>query len=184
MVGAVETARSLKRELALGDGARASVVGCITAERVADGNSEMPVLGTIAELRSLIEAHDIDLLVIGGDAPRVAVFDQAISVSNRSVRVCELSDFYEAVFGHVPTAEINASWFEYLVSPSFRESRRAKRVLDLVLAFLLALLFLPVVAVLALAIACDGGSPFFRQVRIGERGRPITIYKLRTDEVG
>jgi exopolysaccharide biosynthesis polyprenyl glycosylphosphotransferase len=184
VVGTVETARSLKRELALGDRARASVVGCVTAERVADGDPEMPVLGTIPELRLLIEAHGIDLLVVGGEAPRVAVFDQAISFSDRSVRVCELSDFYEAVFGHVPTAEINASWFEYLVSPSYRESRRAKRVLDLVLAFLLALLFLPVVAALALAIASDGGSPFFRQVRIGERGRPITIFKLRTMRPG
>ena len=184
VVGTVETARSLKRDLARGDRARAAVVGCITAERVADRDPEMPVLGTIAELRSLIEAHGVDLLVVGGEAPRVAVFDQAISLSDRSVRVCELSDFYEAVFGHVPTAEINASWFEYLVSPCYRESRRAKRVLDLVLAFLLALLFLPVVAALALAIASDGGSPFFRQVRIGERGRSITIFKLRTMRSG
>jgi exopolysaccharide biosynthesis polyprenyl glycosylphosphotransferase len=180
VVGAVETARALKRELALGDDARASVIGCITTEPVAHGDSEVPVLGTIAELRLLIEAHRIDLLVVGGEAPRVAVFDQAVSFSDRSVRVCELSDFYEAVFGHVPTAEINACWFGYLVSPSYRESRRAKRALDLVLAFLLTLLFLPVIAASALAIACDGGPPFFRQVRIGERGRRITIYKLRT----
>ena len=184
VVGTVETATSLKRDLASGNRARAAVVGCITVERVADLDPEMPVLGTIAELRSLIEAHDIDLLVVGGAAPRVAVFDQAISVSDRSVRVCELSDFYEAVFGHVPTAEINASWFEYLVSPAYRESRPAKRVLDLVLASILTLLFLPVVAALALAIASGGGSPFFRQVRIGARGRPITIWKLRTMRSG
>jgi exopolysaccharide biosynthesis polyprenyl glycosylphosphotransferase len=180
VVGTVETARALKRELALGDGARAAVVGCITAEREADRDPEMPVLGAIAELRVLIEAHRIDLLVVSGEAPRVAVFDQAISFMDRSVRVCELSDFYEAVFGHVATAEINACWFEYLVRPSYRESRRAKRVLDVVLAVLLGLLFLPVIAALAFVITRDGGPLFFRQVRIGERGRPITIYKLRT----
>jgi exopolysaccharide biosynthesis polyprenyl glycosylphosphotransferase len=184
VVGTVKTARSLKRELALGDRTRAAVTGCVTAERVANGDPDMPVLGTIADLRSLIHAHAIDLLVVGGEAPRVAVLDQAISVSDRSVRVCELSDFYEAVFGHVPTAEINASWFEYLVSPAYRESHRAKRVLDLVLASILALVFLPVVAALALAITLDGGSSFFRQVRIGERGRPITIWKLRTMRPG
>jgi len=180
VVGTVETARSLKRELVLGQGARATVVGCVPPDRRAQGDTEMPVLGSIAELRSLIEAHRVDLLVVSGEAPRVTVFDQVISLSDRSVRVCELSDFYEAVFGHVPTAEINASWFEYLVSPAYRESRRIKRVLDLVVALVLALIFLPVIAAAALLIATDGGGPFFRQVRIGERGRPITIYKLRT----
>ena len=75
VVGSVETARSLKRELALRDRARAAVVACIS--RLSRfGDVEMPVLGTIAELRLLIEAHDIDLLVVGGEALRVAVFDQ------------------------------------------------------------------------------------------------------------
>jgi exopolysaccharide biosynthesis polyprenyl glycosylphosphotransferase len=180
MVGRVETARSLRRELALACGARTTVVGCVTDEGDVRGDPEMPSLGPVAELRSLIAAHHIDLVVVSGEVPRVAVFDQALSSSGRSVRVCELSDFYEAVFGHVPTAEINACWFEYLVSPAYRESRRAKRMLDLVLAGVLAVLLLPVIAALAVLIAIDGGSPFFRQVRIGEHGRPITIYKLRT----
>jgi len=184
VVGTLETARSLQRELVVAGDARGAVVGCVTAERTADWDPELPILGTIDELRLLIRLHQIDLLVVSGEAPRVAVFDHAISFADRPVRVCELSDFYEAVFGHVPTAAINASWFEYLVSPSYRESRPAKRVLDVVLGSLLMLLSLPVVAVLGLAITRDGGPLLFRQVRIGERGRPITIYKLRTMRKG
>jgi hypothetical protein len=39
--------------------------------------------------------------------------------------VCQLAAFYESVFGHVPIAEINAAWFQYIMHPSFRseESR-------------------------------------------------------------
>jgi exopolysaccharide biosynthesis polyprenyl glycosylphosphotransferase len=184
VIGTVETARSLQRELALAGDARAAVVGCVTVDRAAGGDPELPTLGSIAELRSLITLHRIDLLVISGEAPRVTVFDHAISFADRPVRVCELSDFYEAVFGHVPTAAINACWFEYLVSPFYRESRPAKRALDVVVAVLLILIFLPVVAVLGFAITIDGGPLLFRQVRIGERGRPITIYKLRTMRPG
>lgn len=141
---------------------------------------EVPVLGDLRSLRGIVRQHRIDLVVISGEAPRVPIFDEALPAAERSFRVCELSDFYEAVFGHVPTAEINASWFHYLVHPTYRDSGRAKRVVDVIGGALLALLLLPLIAALTPMIRLDGGPALFRQARVGERGRPITIYKLRT----
>jgi exopolysaccharide production protein ExoY len=55
-----------------------------------------------------------------------------------------------------------------------------KRALDLV-ALLLALpVVLPVVALLALFVALDGGRPFYFQDRLGRGGRVFRIVKLRT----
>jgi exopolysaccharide biosynthesis polyprenyl glycosylphosphotransferase len=187
VVGSRDTAAALKHELALAGAARASVIGCITVEDEEEefgARAHVPVLGSVAELRLVTEAHGIDLLVVSNEAPRVFVLDQAISFSQRPVRVCELTDFYEAVFGHVPTAEINACWFEYLVHPTYRVSKPGKRMLDLLIALCLILVSLPVVALLAIVIMSDGGPLLFRQVRIGEGGRPITIYKLRTMRPG
>jgi lipopolysaccharide/colanic/teichoic acid biosynthesis glycosyltransferase len=57
----------------------------------------------------------------------------------------------------------------------------AKRGVDLVAGSLLALLALPVVATLALAVAWSLRCwPFFVQERVGRHGRPFRLWKLRT----
>ena len=55
-----------------------------------------------------------------------------------------------------------------------------KRLLDLVLVIAAAPLVVLTVAILALVIARDGGSPFYSQTRIGKDGRPYRMWKLRT----
>jgi hypothetical protein len=58
---------------------------------------------------------------------------------------------------------------------------RLKRILDLVVAIPLALLALPVVAALALAVkAVDNGPAFYAQPRIGRNGHVFKVYKLRS----
>jgi lipopolysaccharide/colanic/teichoic acid biosynthesis glycosyltransferase len=69
------------------------------------------------------------------------------------------------------------------VNPSVlsRSSRMAKRTLDLVGAGLLAIVALPLLVTLAVAIKLDSPGPvFFREERIGRRGRRFRLLKLRT----
>jgi lipopolysaccharide/colanic/teichoic acid biosynthesis glycosyltransferase len=54
---------------------------------------------------------------------------------------------------------------------------------DLIFVALLCALTLPLLTVLVLLIRRDGGPALFRQVRIGEGGRPFVILKLRTMRV-
>jgi lipopolysaccharide/colanic/teichoic acid biosynthesis glycosyltransferase len=101
------------------------------------------------------------------------------------VRLWEVSGFYEETFGHVPVAEINAAWFQYIMHPHYRESGgAAKRALDVTVAVTLGLVVAPLVGLLALLVRRDGGPALFRQERIGESGRPFTLVKLRTMVVG
>jgi lipopolysaccharide/colanic/teichoic acid biosynthesis glycosyltransferase len=56
-----------------------------------------------------------------------------------------------------------------------------KYVADFVLAILLALPALPVIAVAALLVKLTSRGPaFYTQTRVGEYGRPFTIWKIRT----
>lgn len=56
-----------------------------------------------------------------------------------------------------------------------------KRLFDVVFSGLLLLLLAPVLAIVAIAVRGDVGSPvLFRQVRPGLKGRPFTLYKFRT----
>ena len=63
--------------------------------------------------------------------------------------------------------------------------RLGKLALDLGGSLLLALLWLPLMAVAAIAIRLDDRGPvLYRQTRIGEGGRPFIMFKLRTMGVG
>lgn len=56
-----------------------------------------------------------------------------------------------------------------------------KRGLDLTLATLFSIMFMPLIAVLAMAIKLESRGPvFFRQQRLGRDGKPIFIWKFRS----
>ena len=56
----------------------------------------------------------------------------------------------------------------------------AKRVLDISLVVLCLPAILPLILVLAAIVAWQGGSPFYRQQRIGLKGRVFHMWKLRS----
>lgn len=91
--------------------------------------------------------------------------------------------FHEVVWRKIPLYRINQTWlfqegFTLAREPLFE---RCKRLSDIALAATVLLLALPLVTAAALAIKCDDRGPvFFRQIRIGQHGRPFTLYKLRT----
>lgn len=56
-----------------------------------------------------------------------------------------------------------------------------KRSIELSLAVLLALVALPVIAILAaIVFLVDPGPPFYRQARVGQRDKSIQVWKVRT----
>ena len=60
-----------------------------------------------------------------------------------------------------------------------------RRIVDVVVSSTLLVLFAPLFALIALAVRLDDGAPMiFRQLRLGENGRPFTMYKFRTMRVG
>lgn len=188
VIGSPRSAQSLARELALARAPGYVVVGRVAmpGEPPVCGREEVPTLGTLDELSHVIESRGIQLLLMTGEVPRLSVFEElTASCLHLPVRLWELTGFYEDVFGHVPITDINASWFQYILHPNYRSTGyAAKRVLDVAFTAVIGLLSLPLMLILALLIRRDGGPVLFRQPRIGESGRPFTVYKLRTMRVG
>jgi lipopolysaccharide/colanic/teichoic acid biosynthesis glycosyltransferase len=61
----------------------------------------------------------------------------------------------------------------------------ARRALDLVFSAAALLLLTPMILVVALAVRLTSNGPvLFRQVRVGQGGRPFTLYKFRTMRTG
>lgn len=69
----------------------------------------------------------------------------------------------------------------YEILSKKKKSLAAKRAFDLVMAFFLLVLLLPVMLVIAIAVKLDSkGEIFFRQERVTQYGKIFKIYKFRT----
>lgn len=55
-----------------------------------------------------------------------------------------------------------------------------KRVFDVALIVVAVPFILPVILILSLCVALDGGNPFYRSTRVGRNGRDFGMLKLRT----
>lgn len=64
--------------------------------------------------------------------------------------------------------------------PSGFYRKFGKRVLDIALVLIAAPAVVLVVAILAVLVAFDGGSPFYTQDRVGRAGRHYKLWKLRS----
>jgi lipopolysaccharide/colanic/teichoic acid biosynthesis glycosyltransferase len=101
------------------------------------------------------------------------------------VRLTDSATMYERVLGHVPVGVIRSAWFRAALDPERAGSRaNLRRLRDLltctVTMVVLAPLFLTVTAAVAV---CDGRPVFFRQRRVGKRGRQVELLKFRTTRV-
>ncbi len=183
LLGNQESAVALEQEFEISGASGYTLVGWVAADAADDADFPQPrPLGSLAQLESLVRRHEVDLVLVGRGVPRLEVFDKLLALaSTEPIRACELCSFYEDTFGHIPLDEINSAWFQYVMHPRFPPGdSRAKRAFDIVVGALVGVVCLPLLVISALLIKLDGGPVLYRQVRIGERGRPFTIYKLRT----
>jgi lipopolysaccharide/colanic/teichoic acid biosynthesis glycosyltransferase len=198
MISSYSLAASLARELRSAGVEGYSVVGWINVgESSAERLNGIRRLGTLSELRSIVTANHIDLLVcgpdrgsalVGGEDPdgglrSVEVYDHiARACLDLPVRMLDTNQLFEELLGHVPIGTIDAAWFRYIMHPRYRPgSPLSKRLFDLVLGSVMALVSLPIVALAAVAIKLNTPGPvFYRQRRVGEHGREFEIVKLRT----
>jgi lipopolysaccharide/colanic/teichoic acid biosynthesis glycosyltransferase len=181
-IGSPAAATRLAKALDAGGSHQLVLAGWVSCSDAPLGPGAPPALGRLGELARIVTDNDIDLLVMGAEAPRMSVFAEVTdSCLGLPVRLLELASLFEEVFGHVPTAEINASWFQCLADPRARTpAAPVKRLLDITGSALVLFLTLPLLGVLVLLIRRDGGRAIFTQVRIGEGGRPFRLHKLRT----
>jgi len=90
--------------------------------------------------------------------------------------------------GTLPSnAGIEAGWTSsgsQTLSKGYREFSGVysycKRVVDVVGAVVLAVVFSPILIAVPLSLRKDGGDVLFRHTRIGKTGKPFKVYKFRT----
>lgn len=146
------------------------------AQAAADSVSVLPLLGTISRGRA---DSGIDVIVIPDchglppdpsilyrwGARKILVVNQLGDLTSSGLKIRQFDRFVALELGG------------QLPHPGGAQ----KRAIDLALALPIALLAAPIVGLLALAIkVADPGPAFYGQWRVGRRGKPIQVLKLRT----
>jgi len=146
-------------------------------------NNGLRVLGKSQELQDIVATNQASTIVVAlterrGTFPMQAIMDCKL----RGIRIEDWPTFYEKLTGKIVVQNLRPSWLVF--SEGFnrtRFTRLLKRVLDVALSILFLGLGWPILLAVALAIKLDSRGPvFFRQERVGERGRIFTLLKFRT----
>jgi lipopolysaccharide/colanic/teichoic acid biosynthesis glycosyltransferase len=155
-----------------------------------DGNPHKPnaeagvrILGSLSKLDNIVKEHQIHVVVMA-QAPELSqgLLTSLSHLSFSSPTIIDMPCFYEFLCGKIPIQYISESWL-YMHSVIQRKTyyRHLKRIIDLVVAGLSLILFLPLGVLIAVAIRLDSPGPiFFLQQRLGKNNKPFTILKFRT----
>jgi exopolysaccharide biosynthesis polyprenyl glycosylphosphotransferase len=148
-----------------------------------DDASELPRLGTIADISKVARDFEIE---------RVVVTEQEMSepAAERLIEECKAAGlaltFLPQHYGLLgPGIELNRlaelPVLDFRFSDPSRSTEAMKRGMDVVVSGTLLALLAPLLALIAGAILLDSGRPvFFRQRRAGKEGEPFEMLKFRT----
>ena len=140
------------------------------------------VVSLDATLLGYARQHDIDEIVVAMDERRREFpVKDLLECKFAGIEVIDLLNFMERETGKVKVDLLNPAWLIFSEGFAERRFQSLSRGFDLLAALLLTLVFLPVMAVVAVAILLEDGRPvLYRQRRVGFRGRPFVLYKIRS----
>jgi exopolysaccharide biosynthesis polyprenyl glycosylphosphotransferase len=141
---------------------------------------DLPLLGPIAQLEEVVQAHAVDELIIALPANRREQVSRLLARGfRRHVQVKLLPDLPSLLPDRFEVHEIGGR--RYIGFVPVAAVSWAKRALDLSAVCLGLLLASPVLLAIALAVKLDSPGPvFYRQVRVGKDGRHFWMFKFRS----
>jgi exopolysaccharide biosynthesis polyprenyl glycosylphosphotransferase len=163
------------------------IVGAVamngTRPRLSGAAADVPVVGTREDLPALCTRFGADeVIIVSEDAWQDRLLDALSRSSGARAQIYVVPSPYEILIGrreHLRLHDIPL--LEVLHDEPSAGDALVKRCFDTVLACGLVLVTLPLMGLVAAAIAATSGRPvIFRQTRVGKDGSPFTMYKFRT----
>jgi exopolysaccharide biosynthesis polyprenyl glycosylphosphotransferase len=130
-----------------------------------------------------IQLNEITLVVVDLYNDKVqAVLPHLYNLLFSQIRFISMDRLYEDVFDRVPLSLVKHNWFLENISTAPKLIYGVlKRMMDVILSFILGAVSLIAYPFVAIAIKLDDGGPLFiAQERVGERGELVKIYKFRS----
>ncbi|MGD9600859.1 MAG: TIGR03013 family XrtA/PEP-CTERM system glycosyltransferase [Gammaproteobacteria bacterium] len=186
VLGIGERARQIENLRRAADRAGITLVGFVDIGIDSQVVNESRIIRPNGSLRELADRFAADELVVAIDDRRKGLpVNEILECKMHGIRILEEGAFLERQLGKIRLDALHPS--NVIFADGFTQAilkRTEKRVLDILLASVLFVIALPLMLVTVIAILLETGTPvFYRQTRVGLRGRPFDVYKFRSMRV-
>ncbi|HEX2607657.1 MAG TPA: sugar transferase [Flavisolibacter sp.] len=147
------------------------------------GNSRLPLLGSLTNLEALIDQYQLELIVLALPKKEQAQLESIINrLSEKDVNIKIQAETIDILSGSVKTSNILGAALIDLKTGLMPEwQQHIKRVIDVVTAIIGGFLLSPFIIYIALRVRLSSKGPiFFVQERIGFKGKSFRMYKFRS----
>jgi len=143
---------------------------------------QIPIFAPLS-LSDLIASNDVNRILLAGAGHFPQSYNkELVAVRTMGVPIEDCHSFYERLASKIAITDLPPEWIA--LSEGFRRDRlilAAKRVIDVLVAFLGLILSAPLALVTAIAIKSESsGSVFYRQERVGQNEKRFTLFKFRS----
>jgi exopolysaccharide biosynthesis polyprenyl glycosylphosphotransferase len=160
------------------------VASCVTG---VVGNGEIkgvPAIGDLARVPEVVQKFAADTVAVLAcpEMSGVRLRELAWQLEKTGTDLCVAPALLDVAGPRTTIRPVAGLPLLHMDHPEFSGARRVvKSAFDKVMAISALALAAPAFIVIPLAIWLDDrGAPFFRQTRVGQDGRPFTVYKFRT----
>jgi exopolysaccharide biosynthesis polyprenyl glycosylphosphotransferase len=160
------------------------VAACVTG---ITGNGEIagiPVIGDLGSVPEVVGRFGADTVAVLAcpEMSGVRLRELAWALEKRGTDLCVAPALLDVAGPRTTIRPVAGLPLLHMDHPEFTGARRViKSAFDKVLALSSLAVAAPAFMAISLAIWIgDGGPPFFRQTRVGQDGRPFTVFKFRT----
>lgn len=142
----------------------------------------LPVITGVDDLWGHVARLGVaEIVVARSAAASKACQQRLVECYQAGITTTDVAQLYEHLTGRVLIGHVGESWYSELPTLPRRVYITLKHSIDFVIAAVFLPILLPLLGLFAILVALDDGWPIlFRQVRLGCRGAPFVVHKLRT----
>ena len=161
-----------------------NVIGFIPVAKGENGGEiDLTTIGDLTNLESLIDQHNIKLVVLGMEKKDQPVIESlVVRLSEKDVIIKIEADTFDILSGSVRTNNVLSAVLIELQTGLMPEwQQNIKRVVDVIAAFFSLVILSPLLLFIGIRVGFSSkGTIFFTQERIGYKGKPFRMYKFRS----
>lgn len=137
--------------------------------------------GSLAQMERIVAETHPEIVAIASMPGQVAIAERLYAIAGADFRIVEVPELYEIAFARLPVRQLTPSWFMNALHYYNRPyGRIVKRAFDVVMGLVALLVALPLLPLVVIVVKRTKGPLFYRQVRLGQFGRPFTMIKFRS----
>lgn len=155
----------------------------IKDENLGKQYNDIEVVGKVSEIEEIIDRLEIKEVILSVSRQNDDLLIEIISrCETKDVRLKIIPDLYEILSGQARTVQLYG--FPLIdINPQLMTDweRAAKRIIDIVVSFLMLVASIPITIATAIAIKIESDGPvIYKQERSGLNGKVFKVYKFRS----